>query len=89
VTELIFDRFVISILIGMVGGFASVFVKFRNIKIEDIRRQGLIYGRQRCIEEIVSLIRGEEIESGIGVDVERAYRLAVQAANRKERKIDE
>jgi hypothetical protein len=44
-----------------------------------IRREA----RQRCLDEVVSLICDMRIERGIGVDVTRAYYLAVQTANRK------
>lgn len=31
------------------------------------------YARQRCIEELIALVRGEKIEHGIGLDIQRAY----------------
>ena len=44
-----------------------------TIKAE-IRREA----RQRCLDELEAFSKGEEIESGVGTDVERVYLLLLQ-----------
>lgn len=39
--------------------------------------------RKRCLEEVVALIRGKDIEYGIGVDVPLAYYSAVSSSERE------
>lgn len=81
-TELIFYRFLISILIGMVGALAAELARRKkpNIAEQAEMRRDV---RRRCLDEVTALIRGEDMYSGIGADVKRAYYFAVQAASRK------
>lgn len=80
--ELIFDRFLISILIGIVGALAAEFARRKKPNVAEqaeIRRDV----RRHCLDEVTALIRGEDMYSSIGADVKRAYYFAIQAANRK------
>lgn len=80
--ELMFDQIVISIMIILIGGIYFELFLRRNTSKEgkaEIRRSS----RMRCLDEVTALIRGDDMYSGIGSDVKRAYYFAVQAANRK------
>jgi hypothetical protein len=46
----------------------------------EIRREA----RKRCLEELEAYSKGEDIESGIGVDVERAYLMMIQRHEQKD-----
>jgi hypothetical protein len=40
--------------------------------------------RKRCLDELEAFSKGEDIESGVGVDVERAYLLLIQRHEQKD-----
>ena len=66
-------------------GGANFWWQYRRFMAAGEEQRELIQrSRQRCLDEVVALIRGEKIASGIGVDVTRAYYLAVLAAGKKE-----
>ena len=46
----------------------------------EIRREA----RDRCLDEIEALSKGEDIEFGVGVDVNRAYYLAIHRYSQKQ-----
>lgn len=81
-SELIFDRFLIAILIGIVAAIYSDIPRERK-RADKERGEVIRASRQHCLDEVTAVIRGDDMYSGIGSDVKRAYYFAVQAASRK------